>query len=439
MNEKIINVEHISKIYRLYNSSIARLKEALSISKKKYSHEFYALKDINFSVNKAEAIGIIGTNGSGKSTLLKILTGVLSQTSGAFEVNGKISALLELGAGFNPDYTGRENIYLNGSLMGYTREEMEERFQEIEAFAEIGEYINQPVKTYSSGMFARLAFSVAISVNPDILIVDEALSVGDVFFQNKCFRKFEELKEKGITILLVSHDINSVKQMCNKVLWIEKGVQRRFDTTDVVISEYMDEQRKSNNILVDGDKEEEPSLAYEFVEGGKVFPAITESVDRFKPSMLQILSCFINDENQKVVHNLVVDKIYHCHVVVDFKEPINNVIVGISLENAKGLPLMGFNNYVSSDKVFNVEKPLVMDVTFSFQMPRLIKGEYVISPAVAKGNPYVNEMLSWLNYVAKYNVINNGYNSAIIEVPAEVSAYAHERGTVQIMERSHHE
>ncbi|WP_252254644.1 ABC transporter ATP-binding protein [Clostridium sp. ZBS12] len=223
MSDIAIEIENLSKLYKLYDKPLDRMKEALSISKKKYSREHYALKNISFEVKRGETLGILGTNGSGKSTLLKIITGVLTPSSGTVQVNGKISALLELGAGFNPEYTGLENIYLNGTMMGYTREQMEQRLGSIIEFADIGEFINQPVKTYSSGMFARLAFAVAINVEPEILIVDEALSVGDVRFQTKCINKMKELKENGTTILFVSHATEQVKRFCTKAIWINKG------------------------------------------------------------------------------------------------------------------------------------------------------------------------------------------------------------------------
>lgn len=220
--QKMIVVDDVSKIYNLYNNPGDRLKEAL-FSKKSRHKEFKALDHVSFEVNKGEILGIIGKNGSGKSTILKIITNVLSPSAGTCQVNGKIAALLELGAGFNQEYTGIENIYLNGQMIGYSREEMDEKLQDIIDFADIGEHINQPVKTYSSGMFARLAFSVAISVDPDILIVDEALSVGDVFFQNKCYKRFEDFRNRGKTILFVTHDMGSIIKYCDRAILLNAG------------------------------------------------------------------------------------------------------------------------------------------------------------------------------------------------------------------------
>ena len=209
MENPVIRIDHLTKIYKLYDKPSDRLKEALGLSRKKKYKELRALNDVSFEVKKGETVGIIGTNGSGKSTILKIITGVLAPTSGTVTANGRISALLELGAGFNMEYTGIENIYLNGTMMGFSKEEIDSKLEDILSFADIGDFVNQPVKTYSSGMFVRLAFALSINIDPEILIVDEALSVGDVFFQSKCYHKFEEFRKAGKTILFVSHDGDS--------------------------------------------------------------------------------------------------------------------------------------------------------------------------------------------------------------------------------------
>ncbi len=233
-----IRVDNVSKIYRLYNKPSDRLKEALGFTKEKRYREHRALDQVSFDVHRGETVGIIGTNGSGKSTILKIITGVLQPTTGNVEVNGRISALLELGAGFNMEYTGVENVYLNGTMLGFTEEEIEERLPEILRFADIGEFVNQPVKTYSSGMFVRLAFAVAINIDPEILIVDEALSVGDVFFQAKCYHKFEEFKKQGKTILFVSHDLSSISKYCDRVVLLNQGVKVDEGTPKAMVDLY---------------------------------------------------------------------------------------------------------------------------------------------------------------------------------------------------------
>jgi len=224
MDNLAIKVDNISKIYRLYSRNLERLIDTMGISRKIRYREHYALRDVNFQVEKGETVGIIGTNGAGKSTMLKIITGVLTPNAGTVAIDGRISALLELGAGFNPEYTGLENVYLNGTLIGFSKEEMNDKLPKILEFADIGDYIHQPVRTYSSGMFVRLAFAVAINIEPEILIVDEALSVGDVFFQAKCYKKFEDFRTQGKTILFVSHDLSSISKYCDKVILLNNGI-----------------------------------------------------------------------------------------------------------------------------------------------------------------------------------------------------------------------
>lgn len=240
MSEVIIKADKISKYYKLYDKTSDRLKESLSLTRKKYHKEYYALNEVSFEVKKGENIGIIGANGAGKSTLLKIITGVLTPSSGSFFAKGKISALLELGTGFNPEYTGMENIYLNGTMMGYTKEQMDKKVDFVKEFAGIGDFIYQPVKTYSSGMFARLAFAVAVNVDPEILIVDEALAVGDVRFQIKCMNKMKEMMMGGTTVLFVSHDTNAIRRFCSGAIWLNKGQIQATGDVNSVADMYLD-------------------------------------------------------------------------------------------------------------------------------------------------------------------------------------------------------
>lgn len=240
MNSNIaIKAENLSKVYKIFDRPVDRLKEALNPFKKRYSKDFYALNNLSFEIKKGDTVGIIGKNGAGKSTLLKIITGVLTPSSGKIQVNGRIASLLELGAGFNPEMTGIENIYMNGTVMGYSKEEMDKRLDNIISFADIGDFINQPVKMYSSGMFARLAFAVNAFVEPDILIVDEALSVGDNAFQIKCMKRMKELMDGGTTILFVSHDINAIRRFCTKAIWINNGIIESIGEVNWVVDNYV--------------------------------------------------------------------------------------------------------------------------------------------------------------------------------------------------------
>lgn len=297
MNDIAIKIENLSKEYKIYDKPVDRLKEALSITKKKYHKIHYALRNINFTVKKGEILGIIGTNGSGKSTILKIITGVLTQTEGNVIVNGSISALLELGTGFNPEYTGIQNIYLNGTMLGKTEKEIDQQLDEIISFADIGEFINQPVKTYSSGMFARLAFAVAINVKPDILIVDEILSVGDLRFQIKCMNKMREMMINGTTVLFVNHDINAIKRFCNKAIWLNKGTLIDYGDVNEVTDRYLDFLKVDNqeeNIKQEEQAEQQVQENKEESCIAKINEFIIkqgneENIERLKPNLKTII------------------------------------------------------------------------------------------------------------------------------------------------------
>ncbi|PMP16967.1 ABC transporter ATP-binding protein [Vibrio tasmaniensis] len=253
MNELAISCKGVTKTYPMYHNPKDRFKEALHPFRKVYHEDFYALRDVSFDIHKGETVGIIGQNGAGKSTLLKIITGVLTPTSGASQVNGVVSSILELGTGFNNELTGIENIYVNSSLMGVSKESVDKKLDQIIAFADIGDHINQPVRGYSSGMFARLAFSIAISIDPDILIVDEALAVGDMNFQAKCMTAMKRIQENGTTILFVSHDISSVKSLCERAIYIKNGVLHAEGHAGEVAELYMREMREAQSDRISKD------------------------------------------------------------------------------------------------------------------------------------------------------------------------------------------
>ncbi len=426
MNEEnIIEVSHLSKAYKLYDKKSDCLKEAISLSKKKYHKLHFALNDISFSIPKGEIVGIIGSNGSGKSTLLKILTGVTTQTSGQYSIKGRISALLELGAGFNQEYTGLENIALQGTLMGYSKEEMVEKTKDIIQFADIGEYINQPVKNYSSGMFARLAFSVAISVEPDILIVDEALSVGDVFFQNKCFQKFEELHKKHVTILFVSHDMNAVKEKCSRAIWIEQGQLQMFDTCPRVCEAYFNEQTRRMNeensryLHELHNQQSEISMMETEV---RLFPAITITNNSMLSERAEIISTYVQDNTGSYVQSLNSGNSYKIGIVVKFHEALDNVIVGFVLNNAKNVSMLASNTYEQSHCGIKVRAEQVIEFGFRFTLPAIRSGAYEISPAVALGTQESHVNLTWLHGVKQVSISREGYELAEVGVSVTVES-----------------
>ena len=426
-NDLSIEVKDLVKVYNLYNSSADRLKEIFSIRGKKFHDNYYALNGINFSVKKGETFGIIGTNGAGKSTLLKLIPGVATPTEGAVNVNGKISALLELGAGFNKDYTGIENIYLNGTMMGYSREEMKQRIDSIVEFADIGDFIYQPVKTYSSGMFARLAFAVAINIEPEILIVDEALSVGDVFFQNKCYKKFEELREKNITVIFVSHDIGTVKQLCSRVLWLEHGIQQMVGDSVEVCNEY------SNSILKKRAKEFEKNNNTEFKESVSItkelkledYPEITYTNESILDENVKIISSFISDHNGKRVSSCLAGEKYTISIVFSTKRDIPECIAGFVIETVKGLWVINCNSIASGLKdTFSVKKDTINKIDFTFQMPKLVNGDYVVGVAISEGSVLDFKVLTWLYNVLYMQITNVGNNDGILQLDTNIEIYS---------------
>jgi ABC-type polysaccharide/polyol phosphate transport system ATPase subunit len=422
-NKIAIKVNNLVKVYKMYNNKKDMLFENISPLKKNRHTDYYALNGISFDVKQGETFGIIGTNGAGKSTLLKMITGVSSPTEGTVEVNGKVAALLELGAGFNVEYSGIDNIYLNGTMMGYSKKEMEQRIPQILEFADIGDFIYQPVKTYSSGMFARLAFSVAINVEPDILIVDEALSVGDVYFQNKCYRKFEELKSRGTTVIFVSHDIQAVKQMCSRVLWIEKGIMQMCGDSIEVCNEY------TNSILKKGHaSEKETDVAYKVEKFNTTnFPAISYTNDSILNDSVKIISCFIEDKNGIKVNECKINEKYTVSVVFESYREIKSCIAGFVIETVKGLWVINTNSSICGNKgSFYVKKGSLNRVDFTFVMPPLMRAEYVMGVAVAEGTSKDYEILTWLYNAFAVNIVNNGNNSALIDVETEIKIYEKE-------------
>ena len=376
MNDIAINVEHLSKIYKLYDKPIDRLKESLFFTRKVLYHEHYALNDINFEIKKGETLGIIGTNGSGKSTILKIITGVLNPTLGRVEVNGRISALLELGAGFNQEYTGIQNIYLNGTMMGFTKEEIDRKVDNIIEFADIGGFINQPVKTYSSGMFVRLAFAVAINIEPEILIVDEALSVGDVFFQNKCYRKFEEFKSEGKTILFVSHDLGSISKYCDRVILLNRGrkicegnPKESIDMYKKVLVNQQDDSYDINHISQN-----------KYIEKGQWKRSLTVNPDtlEYGNKFAEIIDFGIVDNTGIITNNITKGTIFMIKMKVLFNKKIQNPIFAFTIKDLKGTEITGTNTMIEKEDISVIEQGDIKEISFTQNM-NIQGGQYLLS------------------------------------------------------------
>jgi teichoic acid transport system ATP-binding protein len=369
-----IEVKNLTKVYHLYNSPKDRLKEALHPLRKSYHHDFYAIKDVSFNIYKGQTVGIVGKNGAGKSTLLKMITGVLTPTNGEIKTYGKISSLLELGAGFNPEMTGLENIYLNGTLMGFSKEEMDKKVDSILEFADIGEFIHQPVKMYSSGMFARLAFSVSINVDPDILIVDEALSVGDMAFQMKCYKKFQEFQEQNKTILFVTHALDTVIRYCNRGIVIDGG-QVVFDSSPkeavdifkkILTNRYYDNKTTTNKI-----KEETSKLLKDN------FKSI-EKADIYGNSKADIIDYGITDKNNNPTQIVDYGEDFNIILKVKFNQDIQDPIFAFTIKDLKGLEITGTNTHMKHISTGLYKKGDIATIRFT-QKANLQIGKYALS------------------------------------------------------------
>ena len=375
-----IGVSNVKKVYKLYEKPSDRIKEAFGIGKKKHK-EYYALNGVDLNIYQGETVGIIGTNGSGKSTILKIITGVLTPTAGEVKVNGRISALLELGAGFNMEYNGIENIYLNGTMVGFSEKEIDEKLQDILDFADIGDYVYQPVKTYSSGMFVRLAFAVAINIEPEILIVDEALSVGDVFFQAKCYHKFEEFKEMGKTILFVSHDLSSISKYCDRVILLNKGNKLGEGTPKEMIDAY-------KKVLVgqyEPEQEEADEDGVNLLNDESLKAAAKQG---YNPDKLEygtkaacIEDVYVTDDKGTKTTAVLKESEFSIHFKVRFQEDIPAPIFAFSLKNPIGVEITGTNTMIEKAFLEPVKAGEVKEVVFKQKMT-LQGGEYLISLGV---------------------------------------------------------
>jgi teichoic acid transport system ATP-binding protein len=362
-DKPIISVRNLSKKYPIYGKKSDRLKEAFHPLRKKFHRDFWALKNVSFEVSRGETFGIIGVNGSGKSTLLQIICGVLRSSEGESIVHGRISAILELGSGFNPEFSGRENVYLQGAILGYSSDEIEKRFDRIVDFADIGDFLDQPVKTYSSGMMVRLAFSVAINVDPDILVVDEALSVGDVFFQAKCFSKFQQLKEKGVTILLVSHELATVAALCNRALLLEAG-EAVFEGSpkDTIDDYYRRSSLLSGSITLPVLAESVSSVdrpdENEDANGDKRYGTGKIVLDRY--SINGNVNC-----SEVIIRSGDIFEIELVHTVTT---EVINPMIGIKITTHNGIVLYGNNSLYNKDSLGRLEPGSVITSKFTQRM-----------------------------------------------------------------------
>lgn len=385
-----IEVKDVVKIYKLYDKPRDRVKEAFGFGKKQNHKLHYALNGVNMNIYKGETVGIIGTNGSGKSTILKIITGVLTPTSGEVRVDGRISALLELGAGFNQEYNGIENVYLNGTMMGFSEKEIDQKLPDILEFADIGDYVYQPVKTYSSGMFVRLAFAVAINIEPEILIVDEALSVGDVFFQAKCYHKFEEFKKMGKTIVFVSHDLSSISKYCDRVFLLNQGnllgegsPKEMIDVYKrVLVGQYeMPDKQENQDLLQDPELRRAAGGAADKETAQGMNPETLE----YGTKQAKIMECYVTDDRGIRTTAVIKGSEFTLHMRVEFSDHIPAPIFAFSIKNVMGTEITGTNSMIEKAFLESAEAGQVKDITFTQKMD-LQGGEYLLSLGVTGYN-----------------------------------------------------
>ncbi len=396
--DNVISVRDLSKVYRLYDKPIDRLKESLNIFHKSYHKEYYALNNLSFDINRGETVGIIGINGAGKSTLLKIITGVLTPSGGTIDVKGKISALLELGAGFNMEYTGIENIYLNGTMMGFSREEVDKKLDDILSFADIGDFVYQPVKTYSSGMFVRLAFAVAINVEPDILVIDEALSVGDVFFQQKCYKKIKELAGKS-TVLIVSHDLNAMTKFCERIIVMSAG-QKVFDgEPNEAIAKYFK--------LKQGALRTEKKSAELNDNNFEMYKSPDENLYSGKMDVV-IEKYFYSIDNEPFSEVCQKDDEFKVSLVINSYIDIDSPIIGYQIRDKYGNEVFGETSLTSPVEQSVIKKGRNV-INFTFEWPEIREGDYFVTLGIGNGTEVLNQVEEcWINNAIHITATTHG-------------------------------
>ena len=425
-----IHVQNISKVYKLYDDPSGRLKEALFRGRKILHRKFTALKDISFSVGKGETIGVIGRNGSGKSTLLQIIASIVTPTSGTIDVNGRISALLELGSGFDPEFTGRENVYLNGAILGISQEEISARFDEIERFAGIGYFIDQPVKNYSSGMYVRLAFATAVNVDPDILLVDEALAVGDIYFQHRCMAKIRDFQNQGKTIFFVTHDTSAIVKLCTKAILLDKGEMIALGQPDDVVQEYY-------KIIWNGkeDDHEKDLPAKDTTEnnrlpiqdsGPKKIEEITHFDNRFGNGKAKIMGFLLTDYDGKKRDTFKTGMKIRLSLQIKCHENIEMPLSGFIIKDLLGNELIKTNSDITGD----VLKPCCMGctlyVTFVFSIPQLRSGSYSISAGFGQGTIESHIVYDWLDNFTIFILDSPDLSYGMLDIPVKTEVITYE-------------
>jgi len=423
----VIQVRNLAKKYAIYRRPWDKLREALHAGKKVRHTEFWALRDVSFEVETGQTLGIIGQNGSGKSTLLQILAGIMRQTLGDCYVNGKVSALLELGSGFNLEFTGRENVYMNGAILGMTRRQMQERFEEIARFAEIGSFMEQPVKTYSSGMFMRLAFAVAVHVDPEILLVDEALAVGDLIFQHRCMHRMNKLRAEGNTTVLVTHDLSAVTKFCDRALLLDEGRLLADGAPEMVVNRYraliFERERRYGH---DAGEETEPSPG-SLAPKGKDMPvarSIPNIDHRFGNGKARVIGVELLDRKGQSIREAMGGQSVLLRVSAEFLEDVARPILGYTLRDRLGVEISACNTTYAGMALPAAVKGQIYTSDFKIQMPRMAAAGYSFSPAVAEGELLDHDMCDWIDNALVFMLGGDQLIYGMLKMDVSVRSYS---------------
>jgi ABC-type polysaccharide/polyol phosphate transport system ATPase subunit len=420
-----VEFQAVSKSYAMYRAPGDRLKELASFNRLKRHTDFWALHDATFEIRRGETFCIIGENGSGKSTLLQIVAGILEPSSGSVRVHGRVSALLELGAGFNPEFSGRDNVYLNGSILGLSTRQIDERYREIESFAEIGEFIRQPVKTYSSGMVVRLAFAVAIHVDPEILLVDEALAVGDIYFRQRCMRKVHELRARGVTILFVSHAVGDVKAIGDRALWLERGRIAEIGDPAAVVSHYLAAMTEKDSSYRLSDSSAPPRALSGAVRAPEVVETIPNIDHRFGDGRAEILGIAVLDEQGRSLQLLEPSSSIVVRISARAKDSLPMPMVGFMLRNQLGMDFAGTNTAREGTPLPPLHAGDTVTVDFHLELPELYPASFSFSPAIADGPLSGYAMCDWIdNAIALQMSRTEGQIYGYVHLPCRVEINA---------------
>jgi ABC-type polysaccharide/polyol phosphate transport system ATPase subunit len=428
-----VEFQSVSKSYAIYDSPGDRLKELLSLNRLKRHRDFWALHDVSCEIRRGETFCIVGENGSGKSTMLQLVAGILQPTAGSIAVNGRVAALLELGAGFNPEFTGHDNVFLNGSILGLTTRQIEERYADIASFAEIGDFIDQPVKTYSSGMVVRLAFAVAINVDPEILLVDEALAVGDIYFRQRCMRKVHELRQRGVTILFVSHAVSDVKAIGDRALWLDHGHVVELGSPDRVISRYLAAMSEKDTAYCRQRAVPAPRRATEPDRAPQVVVDGIPNIDhRFGDGRAEVIGIAVLDLAGKPLAMLESPSEIVVRISARAKEDIASPIVGFMLRNQLGMDFSGTNTSREGAALAPMRPGDIVTVDFHVELPELYPASFSFCPAIADGTLEAYGMCDWIdNALALQMSRSEAGTYGFMHLPCRVEVHAH---TAQVLE-----